>query len=130
MRSTHDTTGVKLNRKKSNPWLPFFGLLLIIAFGAIAFIVGPVLDNQFGAQLGLPAGDASIWLFRGIVFLVLLMVFGLLYAIMAPKPRAMDSVNERVLDKERKEKRQELEARKRHQQAINRKMAKEQRNKK
>jgi hypothetical protein len=77
----------------------------MIAFGAVAYITGPLLtDTALNNNLiSIPNDqiDAFDWISRAIVFMVMLLVTALLYAVAAPKPKRL--VTERGLDKERKE---------------------------
>jgi hypothetical protein len=106
-------------------FFPVIGLILMIAFGVVAYLMGPILTNAVSDLISLPPDQYETfdWVSRGIVFIILSLITGLIYAAAAPKPKQM--VSERALDKERKARIQgELEAKKRKNQ-VRAKMAQE-----
>lgn len=108
-------------------FFPVIGLILIIVFAVIAYFIGPILTDAVSGMITIPNDQLEIfdWVSRGIVFILLTLIFGLIYAAAAPKPKQM--VSERALDKERKDRIQaELEAKKRKNQ-VRAKMAQERR---
>ncbi|NWF68939.1 MAG: hypothetical protein HXY40_07625 [Chloroflexi bacterium] len=98
-------------RKKGTALLPAMGFILIVAFGVIAwFTSAPIrdfLDSRLGANLSGPEMQFVVGL---TVFLALLMVSWLVYAIAAPRKR--DDVKDADLMKERKAAQAEKDARK------------------
>jgi|GEM_PF-2678523 len=82
----------------SQVMLPLMGLVAIVFAGAGAFFLSPTVENLLLDNIaGLPV-DGTMQLVAGVgVFLLILMVFGLLYAIVAPKPK---TVHETQLKKE------------------------------
>lgn len=99
-------------KKKSwlKPFLPVFGLLLLIAFGLIAYALSSPITQFIDARvttrtLPLP----QIQLIVGIgVFIVEVMLLAMVYSIFQPKtPRG---TTERELDREKKERIKEEQA--------------------
>ena len=82
----------------SNALLPIFGLIVLILAGAGAFFLSTPIENLLLDNVsGLPV-DGTMQIIVGVVlFVVILMVFGLLYAMIAPKPK---TVHEAQLKKE------------------------------
>jgi predicted histidine transporter YuiF (NhaC family) len=107
-------------------FLPLFGLILIIAFGAIAFIFGASLTDLLVSMI---PSIASVelttldWISRAIIFLALVMVATLIYSIAIPKKK--DIVTERALEKERKDRMEAQKQEKLRQRQVKAKMAKE-----
>lgn len=109
------------------PFLPLMGFLLIVSFGAMSYVLGPMLYQQFGASLGLPADVGPIF-FGVVIFVILLFVSFMLYAMFAPKkPKAARGlkvgVTERDLANERKAIEAERAARKKMKRKVNADMA-------
>lgn len=122
-------SGIKhSNRSWNTILLPVMGFLLIGASAAIAFVAAEPATELLRDNLrGVPPED-GIQIAVGFgIFLTLLMIFSLFYAIGAPKPKKMDQVSEKELEKEKKARqREKLEQRKRRR-AVNLAMAKENR---
>lgn len=78
--------------------LPIMGLVALIFAGASAFFLSVPAENLLLDNIaGLPA-DGTMQIVAGIgIFLLVLMVFGMLYAMVAPKPK---TVHETQLKKE------------------------------
>lgn len=139
MRSTlgtdeeYSASGKKQRGKGLRPFYPLIGLVLIGAFGAIAYVLGEPLANAI-ANAGVlgPGGygdnfEVFTWIIRGAIFAALVLIGALLYAVGAPKPKSYRGVNERDLDKERRARQQaELEAKKKRKKVRN-EMAKQRR---
>jgi membrane protein insertase Oxa1/YidC/SpoIIIJ len=85
-------------RRSIRAFLPVMGLILIVCFGAIAWVLAPMLYNLLGASLGFPANWGPLF-FGVVVFVVLLFFSYVLYAMFAP--RKARGINERDLEKER-----------------------------
>lgn len=86
-------------------FFPILGLILMIAFGVVAYVLAPLLTNLLdssGLIAGLPPElYERMDLISGIIiFVVMMLSTALLYAIVAPKPKKV--VTERDLDRERK----------------------------
>ena len=122
------------SRMRENPrsWttilLPVMGFLLAGASAVIALVGAkpatellrksfPAIPNEDGIQIAVGFG----------IFLVLMLIFWMFYAILAPKPKKMDQVSERELDKEKKARAREKMEQKKRRRAINREMAQQNR---
>jgi flagellar biosynthesis protein FlhB len=125
--------GPKVKKKTSTrAFLPVIGFVLMLAFGAIAYVLGPILHTQFGTQLGMadiaaqlqlpPAQVGSIF-FGVVVFLLLVLFGGLLLSAFSPKQRI--NVHEQDMDKERKQKQMEDRMKKKRMEQSRVKMAQE-----
>ena len=103
MQSNEDYRLKQAKRVTIRAFLPLFGLILIIAFGLIAFIFGPWLTDVVSGIIPIDNSDLDTldWISRVVIFFALVMIATLLYAISIPKKK--DIVSERALDKERKE---------------------------
>jgi len=122
-------------KKKKDPlraFLPVIGLILIVCFAAISWVVHEPLrdalvenisdlpqENEEGfTEVGYVAG--------GSVFVILLMFTSLLYAAFAPKPEKI--VSERELLQEKKAREAEAKARKKRKREMQQQMAKDRKN--
>ena len=117
---------VKSKQKRSamGPFLPAIGLILIVCFAAIAFVASEPLTEVLRENMAEVPDDEEVSYVVGfIVFLGLLLITGLLFAMFAPKPPKM--VTEQELKKERQQVAREKEARKKRKRAANLKMARE-----
>ena len=103
--------GNKFTPKKKDPmkpFLPVIGLMVIAAAGAVAWFGAPFLidwlftQNMFNIPPNVRSADPTV--FQGLValmiFFVIVGIFGLLYAVVAPRPPK--TVHESVLMEERK----------------------------
>jgi len=104
--------------------LPVMGFLLAGTAAIIAFIAAePATDLLRKNLSGIP-DEQGVQIAVGFgIFLVLMLVFAMLYAILAPKPPKMSNVTERELDKEKKARQREKLEQKRRRRAINSEMA-------
>lgn len=124
------------NRKRNpiTPFLPVLGLFMLVALGAVAFVLSdPVhqfIYEEFFQEEEQQNGtlpedsfnqDEAQYMVGGGLFVILLMVMGLLYAMFAPKPDK--TVTERELKKEKMEMQREAELRKRRKQQMNKQKA-------
>lgn len=86
--------------RRNQAWWGIAGLVLAIAFAAIAYILSESVAQQ---TLRLVPGIApETWriIVGGAIFVGLISVFGIIFAIFSPKRK--DKLNERELDKERR----------------------------
>lgn len=112
----------------NNALLPLFGLLIVVALAAIAFVASEpihqlLLDNVDGDTI--PEDVEVQYAIAGGVFLMLLALVSMIYAMFAPKPDKI--VPEAALRKEKAETQRQRKMQKRKKQEANRKMAKENR---
>lgn len=125
-------------RKRSgiNAFLPFLGLILIISFGAIAYILSEPVHQYIYTQFieeseirnATPVEDSFDnekiqYVVGGAIFIILVMIGGALYALGAPKEKI--KVTERELKQEKLRREEEVRAMKRRKQAINKAVAAE-----
>lgn len=104
--------------------LPLFGLLIIVALGAISFVASEpahqlLLDNIEGNSI--PDEPEVQYAIALALFFVLLAFVSMIYAIFAPKPDRI--VPEAQLKKEKMLKERERKAQKKRKMEANRKMA-------
>lgn len=106
-------------------FLPLFGLILIIAFGAIAYIFGQSLTDLLRGFIPIAANDLTTfdWISRAVIFFALVMITTLIYSIAIPKKK--DVVSERALEKERKARVEAEKLEKIRKRQVQAKMAKE-----
>lgn len=103
-------------------FLPVMGFFLLIAIGAVSYVLSePVHDLLIENMDGIPADIEVQYLVAGVMFVVLLMFVGMLYAAFAPKPQKQ--VTEAELKRERVAVQREKKAQQRRRQQVNRKMA-------
>jgi hypothetical protein len=134
----------KAESKGVRPFLPIMGLVLMIAFGAIAFVVSPnaVLLAQnnlegfdggcFQTATGVDCDPEQVGIrliFAGLIFVVLMGFAGFFLALASPKPKTDKLATEKQLKKEKAERQKERQAQKKRKQEINRKVAKERKDK-
>lgn len=119
-------------RQNTRSWrtilLPVMGFLLAGTSAVIALVAAtPATDLLRKSFPDVPKEDGVTLAVGFGIFLVLMLFFSMFYAILAPKPKKMDSVSERELDKEKKRReREKIEQRKRRR-AVNREMARQNR---
>lgn len=107
-----------------NAFLPALGFVLVIALGAVSYLLsGPLHRFLLEQNLGIPANVEVQYLIAGLLWIVLMLFSSMMYAAFAPKPDKMAS--ERQLKVEKEDKQKQEAARKKRQQEINRKVAKE-----
>jgi hypothetical protein len=108
--------------RRNQAWWGIAGLILAIAFGAIAYIASEPLAEQ---TIRLVPGIApNLWrIFVGAAIFVGLIAFSaILFALFAPKRK--DKFNERELDKERKQLWAEAKAKKMRQKEVRKQIGK------
>lgn len=113
-------------RKRKSTWMksmaPVIGFLLLVACAVIAVILAPPLTNALRQSIDLPADLGEI-VVGAIIFVTLLLVLFMFYAMLTPKKRRT-TVTERELDKERQMRKAEKIATKKRKQKIAREMSK------
>jgi type VI protein secretion system component VasK len=108
--------GLVRQRRSIRAFLPVMGLLLIVCFGAIAWVLGPLLYNAFGSNLGMPADWGPVVL--GVtIFVVLLFLSYVLYAMFVP--RRAKGISEHDLEKERVAREQMRRAMRKNKRKVN-----------
>lgn len=117
-------SGKKRRSKGLRAFYPLIGLILAGAFGAIAYVLGGPIAFQLEPTMfpGLNNEDFNTvtWIIRGVIFFVLVLFGGLLFAMAAPKPKGSTGVTERGMGKEREARlAAELEAKKRRKKVRN-----------
>lgn len=108
----------KFKRSKGiKPWLPVIGLLLLVSFGAMAYVLSEPLYNAVAASFAMDIAPDIGRLVAGVVLFVLLSFVGLIiYAMFAPKRTHL--TNENLLERERKAKKAEQVAKKKRQRQV------------
>ncbi|NJL57419.1 hypothetical protein HC928_21480 [bacterium] len=103
-------------------FLPVMGFLLLIVLGVMAYFLSePVHELLMDNLDGVPADQEVRYLVGAVLFVVMTMVVGMVYAAFAPKPSK--TVTESQLKRERMMLDAEKKARRKRKQAANRKMA-------
>ena len=108
--------------RRNQAWWGIAGLILAMAFGAIAYVLSEPLAAQ---TIRLVPGIAlHLWrIFVGAaIFVGLIAVAGILFALFAPKRK--DKFNERELDKERRQLWAEEKAKKLRQKEVRKQIGK------
>jgi len=117
---------MKQAEKKSplQAFLPIIGLVIVVIAGAFSYFVSEpahdFLRRQFGSQI--PNEPVVQYAVAGMIFLLIVLVVGMIYAIFQPKPEM--TVSERELDREKKERERERLERKKRQKRIKERMRK------
>lgn len=112
----------EIQNRKSQSWWGIAGLILVVAFGAIAFVLStPVAESTIRLVPGI---DQQLWrLFvGGAIFVLLIAISGILFSLFAPRKK--DRFSERELDKERKAIQYELIMKKEREKATRKQIAK------
>jgi phosphotransferase system glucose/maltose/N-acetylglucosamine-specific IIC component len=109
------------------PFYPIIGLIIAAIAGAIAYFAAPpayelIRANFLQNATGLPPVDQMELLIGVMIFLVIVMLFGLLFA--AFQPRTPKAVTERGLLEEKQEKERERRRAKQRQRTMREKMRK------
>jgi len=100
-------------QRRRQAWWPLYGLILMIAMAGIAIPLAPMVSEITLKALnpGVPKDTWTI-IIGALIFFLLLMVAGMLFAIFAPKPaQSMSHISDREIDKQRKLLRAEIMAR-------------------
>lgn len=113
-------------RNRLRAFYPIIGLFVIALAGAGAFL-GMIPAYAYLEQQGLFRGMTipaqTLQLAVGAsIFLIIILVFSLLFAIIQPRDKTRKLVSEKALMKERQAKQDELKAKKRRQKAMRQKM--------
>lgn len=110
-------------RSWSRVLTPLFGLLIVAASGAIAYVLAePIFNAILDAIPAVPAADEVLLAVGIMIFIVFLAIFGGLYAVVAPKPNKATYVTERELDRLKKERAAEEKAKERRRKEMRRRM--------
>lgn len=115
-----------VRRKRSiiHGLLPVFGLFLAVALGAIAWVASESLHEIVVRNIrGFPFTQEGQWVVAGVTWLLLLLISGMLYALLAPRPPKM--ISEKALEQERREKNREIAAKRKRRRDIARKVSQE-----
>lgn len=113
------------SKKGIRRYWPVFGFLMVIALGAIAYVLAPaaidvtrkIIPQFRGSEL--PKLQMQ-WIFTGVVFVILGLIAAAIVALTAPRSKM--NVKESSLTKEREAMLRERQLQKKRQQDINRKM--------
>src|SRR5690606_15115095 len=65
--------GVRQEKRAGiRPFIPVLGFLLILSMGAIGFVIGPNVAAFASQRMGFEISDEIIWIFRGVIFFLLM----------------------------------------------------------
>lgn len=122
MSSSKEYSSVKKAEKKRNNALsPVIGVIVIVIAGALAwFGAEPVFNWLLLNVPGIPAEPALQYVVMGVIFLLVVLLGGLFYSIVAPKPPK--GISERDMDREKQRKAAEEQAAKRRKAEMRAKM--------
>lgn len=114
-------------QRRRRAWWPLYGLFLSVAMAGIAYSLAPIVGeatfNQF--RPGVPQ-DTWTLIVGGVIFFLLLMVSGMLFAFLAPKPvQSVSHITDSEINRERKLRQAEEVARKEREKEMRRKISKE-----
>ena len=112
----------EIRNRKNQYWWGIAGLILVVAFGAIAFVLStPVAESTVRLVPGI---DQQLWriFVGGAIFVLLIAISGILFSLFAPRKK--DRFSERELDKERKAIQYELIMKKEREKATRKQIAK------
>lgn len=110
---------VRVKKKKSplRVLFPLFGFIMAIALGAIAYILSPDAHELLIKYVdNFPADEQIQYVVAGVLFVVLVLFAGMIYAMFAPKPPKQ--VTEKELQRLKDAKEKERRARKRRRRQI------------
>ncbi len=122
----------KKRRSGKNPinaFLPAIGLILAVVLAAVAYVIsGPAHNFLIKQNIGIPSNQEVQYVLAGVIWLLLVLLTAMIYAMFAPKPEKL--ATEAQMKKEKVANQKEMLARKKRQQEINRQVAKEREQKK
>ena len=114
-------------KRKKDPikaFLPLIGLLLAIAMGFIAWVARVEVHNLLIDNIkNFPEEKEIQYVLAGVIFLIMMMVFGIIYAIFAPKPDKR--AGEAAMKKEKAFRRKEEIAKRERKKRMRKKMHQE-----
>ncbi|MBC7869404.1 MAG: hypothetical protein H7Y09_01085 [Chitinophagaceae bacterium] len=127
-----DEYAAKKRRSTKNPvtaFLPAIGLILAVVLAAVAYVIsGPAHDFLAKQDIGIPSNDEVQYVIAGVLWLLLVLLTAMIYAMFAPKPEKL--ATEAQMKKEKVANQKETLARKKRQHEINRQVAKDREQKK
>lgn len=90
-------------QKKRQAWWPLYGLAMGLSAAGISYVVTPMLAPPLYQSLR-PQMPTDQWnlLVAIVLFMLVVMFIGTLYAFLAPKPRTAVRISDRELDRARK----------------------------
>jgi hypothetical protein len=113
--------GRKKKRDPLKAFLPLIGLLLALAMGFIAWVARiAVHDLLIDNITDFPKDEEIQYIIAGVIFLMMMLVFGVIYAIFAPKPDKRAS--EAEMKKEKAFRRKEELARRERKKRVRKQM--------
>ena len=117
--------GRKQKKDPITAFLPFLGLLLALAFGAIAYVLREPAHEFLIEQINdFPTEEEVSYAVAGVLFLIFMLLAALVYALFAPKPHHK-SVTEKELKREKQAIEQERVERKRRKRRMREEAVKE-----
>ncbi len=119
---------IQKKKRRRNPLLPVFGLILALAFGLFAYLLMPTVRGFLtsrGVSFGGLSSTTIDFLIAGAIWLVMFMIAMMLVAIFsgrsADEDQAIKFAKQAVKDRERQQ--QEREAKKRRQMEMRRRQS-------
>ena len=111
------------------PFLPVIGLFLIVSFGLISYFVGQPVTEFASGRMGFQYSDEMVWVFRVVIFFIMLAIAAAILAAAAPKTKVDKLATEKQMALEKKQKEHERLARKKELRQVQKKMFEENRRK-
>lgn len=122
--------GIRQERRAGiRPFIPVLGFLLILSLGAVSFVIGPNVAQFASQRMGFEISDEITWIFRGVIFFLLMAFAAMVYAIAVPKQKKDKLATEKQLLKEKQEKERARQEAKKRKAMIQKKIAEERRKK-
>jgi len=119
--SEHEYVKGKQTRDPIRPFLPVIGLFMIVALGAIAFVLSTPVHELLMDQISdFPEEQEVQYVVGVVIFLLLVLVMSLIYAAFAPKPAR--TVSEKELKQEKAAIERERLAKKRRRRQMRKQM--------
>lgn len=114
-------------QRKRQAWWPIYGLFLMLASAGIAYYFAPMAGEYTFNQFN-PGIEKNTWIIvvGVVIFFLLTMIIGMIFAFLAPKPvHNVSHISDREINRERKIRQAEEVARKEREKAMRRKISKE-----
>ncbi len=113
-------------QKKRQAWWPLYGLAMGLSAAGISYVVTPLIAPQLYQSLR-PQMPMDQWtlMVAIVLFMLVVMLIGTLYAFLAPKPRIEVRISDQELDRARKARVAEEFARKEREKLARQRMSRE-----
>lgn len=109
---------------------PVYGLLMAVAAAGIAYVLAPealILVRRQSPQfnIGTFTDQQVELLFGGVIFMVLILIIALILAAFVPRQRGPNTINDKIMAKEKQRMEAERKERRKRQLALEKKMRQE-----